>query len=46
MLRRWAQHAPLQSRGHDKHAARIVQGIDGVLVDNDVMRLASVEAED
>jgi hypothetical protein len=33
-------------RGHDAHAARIVQGLDGVLVDADVMGLASLEPAD
>jgi hypothetical protein len=32
--------------GHDKRAARIVKGLEGSLIDYDVMRLPSLDAED
>ncbi|MBN2195738.1 MAG: hypothetical protein JW751_23170 [Polyangiaceae bacterium] len=32
--------------GHDTRAARIVRGLDGAIVDADVMRLAALEASD
>jgi hypothetical protein len=32
--------------GHDSRAARIVKGLDGAIVDADVMRLAALEATD
>jgi len=32
-------------QGHDAHTARIVQGLEGALVDNDLMRLTSLEAD-
>jgi hypothetical protein len=33
-------------RGHDSRAARIVRGLDGAIVDADVMRLVALEASD
>jgi hypothetical protein len=33
-------------RGHDARAARIVKGLDGALVDSDLMRLGSLEKDD
>jgi hypothetical protein len=33
-------------QGHDANAARIVSGMDGALVDADVMRLVSLQADD